>query len=136
MQCLSESSQWSADPEGPVVFLGNIPFHSCWQRPQRLALGLAEQEPVAYVNPNRSLFQAWLRKSTIVEAGRAHERLRVMDPPAGLPFGRHWPAINRFNCRRTIQRFLHRQSRPPRAVLATFPDQWEMVRRLPRQVPL
>ena len=123
------------ESDGVVIFLGNVPFRSCWQRPQQLARGLARSVPVLYVDPNRSFLKDWFRRSTSLESLPRESRLQVFEPPAGLPLGRSFSLINRFNCSRTfagLRRFLQRIGTPNiRAVIASFPDQWELVRWLP-----
>ncbi len=126
---------------GVVAFLGNVPFRSAWQRAQQLALGLAAHDPVVYVDPNHSFVQRWLRPSQRVEPTLpAGVRLQLCAPPAGLPLARSLAWFHRVNCarsRRQLGRFLRRcDSAPIRAVVATFPDQWELVRALPDEVPV
>jgi glycosyltransferase involved in cell wall biosynthesis len=125
---------------GIVLFLGNVPFQSCWQRAQQLAIGVARTEPVVYVDPNRSFLQSWLPRAKTIEEVPADSRLRVFQPPAGLPLGRSLPACHWLNSRRTCRR-LGRfvgagAGESLRAVVATFPDQWQLVRTLPSNVPL
>jgi teichuronic acid biosynthesis glycosyltransferase TuaH len=128
------------DESGAIVLLGNVPFRSCQQRAQHLARTLARTCPVVYVNPARSFLQRWLRRSADVEPARNDRGLSLLDSPPGLPCGRTIPLINRVNCwlgRRRLRAYLRASGLSRlRVVIATFPDQWELVRRLPRRVPV
>jgi glycosyltransferase involved in cell wall biosynthesis len=136
----SEATPSPASAAGVVVFLGNVPFRSCWQRAQHLALGLARTGPVVYVDPNFSFLQCWRRSPAALEALPADSQLKVFRPPPGLPLARSVPGLLRMNSRRTarrLMRYLRRQGFGlPRAVVATFPDHWELVRMLPGHVPV
>ncbi|MCS6850534.1 MAG: glycosyltransferase [Gemmataceae bacterium] len=124
-----------------VLFFGNVPYETCWQRPQQLARGLARRTPVLYVNPHRSVGHRWLRRPLAVEALPGKDGpLQLLEPPAGFPLARTLGWLHRLNCRRTWRCLCRHFPRPLahslRAAVATFPDQWELIRRLPPEVPV
>jgi len=127
--------------DGVVLHLGNVPVDSCWQRAQQLAWGLAFHGSVLYVNPNRSFLKGWLNPPLVVESPPStHHNFRWFNPPAGLPLARTVARFREWNMRRNLARLtehLH-ESRlgPIQAVIASFPDQWEMIRQLPASVPV
>src|SRR5438105_4131888 len=88
---------------GPILYFGNVPFASPWQRAQQLAMHLAETTDVVYVDPNRSFLQFLRRQNSL--SATPHEllphRLRRFRPRPGLPFGRSFPVLNRINHART-----------------------------------
>jgi glycosyltransferase involved in cell wall biosynthesis len=122
---------------GPIVYFGNVPFASPWQRSQQLAMHLAETTDVVYVDPNRSFLQAlrWRQPICLPPPDLLPSRLRRFRPTPGLPFGRSIPALNRANCawtrRRLTRRLLEDGSGEPRVLVVTFPDQLEVIRALP-----
>jgi glycosyltransferase involved in cell wall biosynthesis len=123
---------------GTTVLLGNVPFHSCQQRPQHLARLLARSRSVVYVNPNRSFLQRWLRPPVCLDQ-TPPAGLPVLESWGGMPLGRTVPLFHRLNCWlawQNLRAFLSRRRQPLHAVIATFPDQWFLVRHLPDDVPV
>jgi len=122
---------------GPILYFGNVPFASPWQRAQQLAMHLAETTDVVYVDPNRSFLQFLRRQNPLATPPRdlLPGRLRRFRPRAGLPFGRSFPALNRVNHARTwnrLQRLLaDGRLASPKVAVVTFPDQLEIIRSLP-----
>ncbi len=122
---------------GPILYFGNVPFSSPWQRAQQLAMHLAEATDVVYVDPNRSFLQFLRRQGPLPTPPPEllPQRLRRFRPRAGLPFGRSFPALNRINHIRTWQRLRKLISSgrlaPPKIAVVTFPDQMEIIRSLP-----
>jgi len=122
---------------GPILYFGNVPFASPWQRAQQLAMHLAEATDVVYVDPNRSFLQ-FLRPQRALSAPPREllpSRLQRFRPGPGLPFGRSFPVLNRVNHNRTwnrLQRLLSDgRMAPPQVAVVTFPDQLEIIRSLP-----
>ena len=122
---------------GPILYFGNVPFSSPWQRAQQLAMHLAETTDVVYVDPNRSFLQFLRRQRALTSTPSelVPERLRRFRPGPGLPFGRSFPALNRVNHARTWSRLkrLIASGRitAPKILVATFPDQIDIIRCLP-----
>src|ERR1700757_2307237 len=101
-----EAALDQASSIGPILYFGNVPFASPWQRAQQLAMHLAETTDVVYVDPNRSFLQ-FLRRQRSLSTPPPEllpERLRRFRPGPGLPFGRSFPALNRVNHSRTWNR--------------------------------
>jgi glycosyltransferase involved in cell wall biosynthesis len=119
----------------PVYYFGNVPFDSHWQRPQLLAMCLAESTDVLYIDPNRSFVQFLknVSQETSASAAQIPGRLRRLTPRGGFPLARSVAALHSWNCRRTFadltRHAVAQQLWPPRALIATFPDQLELVRR-------
>jgi glycosyltransferase involved in cell wall biosynthesis len=122
---------------GPILYFGNVPFASPWQRAQQLAMHLAEATDVVYVDPNRSFLQFLRRQNalSVPPQDLLPRRLRRFRPGPGFPFGRSVPVLNRANHARTwnrLQRLLSEgRLGPPRVAVVTFPDQLEIVRSFP-----
>ncbi len=118
---------------GPVLFLGNVPFRTMWQRAHRLAVGLAGSAPVTFVDPNRSFLQAVRRPTASDPPAAVPAGLTVVRPPAGLPAGRSSGLLNRLNyarCRRRLRAAESAGGRPE-AVVVTFPDQADLLTHYP-----
>jgi len=122
---------------GPILYFGNVPFASPWQRAQQLAMHLAEATDVVYVDPNRSFLQ-FLRRQNPLSAPPGEllpRRLLRFKPGPGFPFGRSFPMVNRVNHARTwnrLQRLLAEgRLAPPQVAVVTFPDQLDIIRSLP-----
>jgi glycosyltransferase involved in cell wall biosynthesis len=133
----TETSLEQTSNIGPILYFGNVPFASPWQRAQQLAMHLAETTDVVYVDPNRSFLQ-FLRHQNPVSTppgALVPKRLRRFRPSLGLPFGRSLPFLNRVNHARTRNRLKRLIASghvaPPRVVVVTFPDQLDIIRALP-----
>jgi glycosyltransferase involved in cell wall biosynthesis len=123
---------------GPILFLANVPFNTIWQRPQQIAAGLSDYTDVVYVDPNRSFLQFLRPGHRLRPPDQVPPRLRLFTPPAGLPFARQFGLVNRFNYRWVgghLRSYLSRRPVAPRSIVATFPDQFDLLDQFPG-VPL
>ena len=118
-------------PLGPLLMLGNVPFSTMWQRPHHFAAGLAEHTTVTYVDPNRSVLQGF-RQRPVTDTPVPHG-LTVVRPPAGLPGGRSSGLINQLNYAGCLRRLRTTEAHigPPSAIVATFPDQLDLIKHYP-----
>ena len=123
---------------GPILHLANVPFNTIWQRPQQIAAGLSEFTEVVYANPNRSFLQFLRPGHRLLPPDDIPPRLSVFNPPACLPFARQFGVVNRLNYRRVgahLRTFLRASGLTPSVVVATFPDQYDLLSWFP-DVPL
>lgn len=126
------------DEIGPIVYFGNVPFASPWQRSQQLAMCLAGSTDVVYVDPNRSFLQVFRQglHRRPSSPNKLPKRLRVHRSSLGLPLGRWSGSLNKFNCARTIHSLRTSMEGfglwPPKALVATFPDQMDALRHFDR----
>ena len=124
----------------PLVFLGNVPFASNWQRCQQLAICMAADRDVIYVDPNHSFLQCLRRRMAAPsETWHLPQRLSLYRPSYGLPLGRSVGLFNRYNCARMVAGLRRRLEAVgcdgPSALVATYPDQLDSLRLL-GNVPL
>ena len=120
----------------PILYFGVVPFDSIRQRPQQLALELAQSADVVWVEPNRSMMPwpgggAPHRHGT----GDAPPRLHRFEPGPVLPLSGSLPALNRVNYAATARRLKHflsaRALGRPRVILASFPKHVDVLPHFP-----
>ena len=122
---------------GPILFLGCLPFGQIRQRPQHLAVEISLHAKVLYVEPHRSWLRAPLSGIAAAAAATAPTEggLEILTPPPALPFSGYLPVVNRVNYARTAalvrQRLEGSGWRAPRAIVASFPKQVDLLRFFP-----
>jgi glycosyltransferase involved in cell wall biosynthesis len=119
---------------GPILHLANVPFNTIWQRPQQIAAGLSEHADVVYADPNRSVVQFLRSHHRLRPPEHLPPRLSVFTPPAMLPFARQFGLLNRLNYQivgRRLDTFLRDRGLTPAVIVATFPDQYDLLDRFP-----
>ena len=126
-------------PRGPILFLGCVPFRSLRQRPQQLALELSLRADVVYVDPPRSALGRLVAPDlTLENPPPSGGTLELMDAPTGLPASGYLPLLNRINysriARSVRRRLAARGTQAPRAIVAGFPKQFELLRAFPAAV--
>lgn len=120
---------------GPILYLGIIPFHSAWQRPQQLAKILSESAEVLYMDPPGSLLGSLRQRKhppakveTALPAG-----LTLFQPGGILPLSGYLPGVNQWNYAAIGGRLLDWLDRNgiefPRAIVASFPKQVDLLPR-------
>lgn len=123
---------------GPILHLANVPFNTIWQRPQQIAAGLCEYADVVYADPNRSFLQFLRPGHRLRLPEHLPTRLSHFTPPPALPFARQFGLVNRLNYAvvgRRLRTFLRAKGLRPSVVVATFPDQYDLLEHFP-DVPL
>lgn len=121
---------------GPILFLGCVPFRSLRQRPQQLALELSLRGRVVYVDPPRSPVGRLVAPDRSVEAAPASGgAFSVVAPGTGLPGSGYFSILNRYNYSRfarSLRRRLEEHGAgSPRAIIASFPKQIDLLRAFP-----
>ena len=117
--------------QGPILFLGCLPFGPIRQRPHHLAEEMARGGKVLYVEPHRSLLRRPEPTGSRVAPAARRGPLEILTPPPALPFSGYLPAVNRWNYARTAGRIRRRLLdlgwQEPRAIVAGFPKQVDLL---------
>ncbi len=123
---------------GPLLFLGCMAFGPIRERSQHLAAELSRHAETLYVEPHRSWLRAAIAGGGLPRAeppASPVEGLEILTPRPALPFSGYLPGVNRLNYARTarlIRRRLEGRGHPgPRAIVASFPKQVDLLRFFP-----
>ena len=121
-----------------LLFFGIMPLASMRQRPHHFAAALARRFEVVYVEPHRSIGRIALEhaRRAVDETGPdLPVGIHRLEAGPVLPWSGYLPLLNAINYSRAagrVKAFLaDRGLRAPRAVVATFPKHFDVLRHFP-----